>query len=67
MTSFDRVGVNSDTILGLSDEEAPVFVSNRLAAKTLHITVQQLNMDVLSSDPTRREKASRALRKLGFV
>ncbi len=67
MDSFDVAGVSSDVILGLSDEEAPNFVSDRVAKKTLHLTVQQLNKDVLSNDPERRDKASRALRKLGFV
>lgn len=58
--------VNSDTILGLSDEEAPAFVSEKVATKSLSATIKQLNSDVLSGDPVRRDKAARALKKLGF-
>ncbi|GFE66118.1 hypothetical protein [Litoreibacter roseus] len=67
MSNYGVQNVSPDTILGFSEDEAAGFISEKVEARALSATVRQLNEDVLSGDPTRRDKALRALGRLGFV
>lgn len=65
--SYFEGPVTPDVILGLNTDEAASFVRDTVSRKSLSQTVRALNLDVLSGDAARKDKALKALRKLGFV
>lgn len=52
---------------GVAKDEVPTFLRRTIREKKLTKIVSALNKEVLSADPARRDAATSALKRIGFI
>lgn len=57
----------SQEVLGIEKGGAAAFVKQKLHDRELHVTVMELNNELLFGNPLQREEARQALNRLGFA
>ena len=62
-----EAGPTARRIASLTADEVPSFITTSTMDRQLHVIMQDLNTDILSSNRARRAAAEAALRKLGFL